>query len=145
ERPSRAQRDLPYPAFDLDRGVRHMQLYGVRYYMAFSETALAAAREHPDLTEVATSGPWVVFEVADAPVVEPLEFEPVVWTDVGPGQDEWMPAAIDVFLDPDRWDALPAAGGPDGWARIAEGDPVTPTPVEPAQVSDVEVEDDRIA
>ena len=32
--PSAAQRDLPYGSFDIDAGVRHLQLMGVRYYLA---------------------------------------------------------------------------------------------------------------
>ena len=76
--PSAAQRDLPYGGFDLDQGVRHLQLMGVRYYLATSAQATTAARAHPDLTELATSGPWVIFEVADSELVEPLDNEPAV-------------------------------------------------------------------
>ena len=39
------------------RGRRHLQLMGVRYYLATSAQATTAARAHPDLTELATSGP----------------------------------------------------------------------------------------
>ena len=53
---------------------------GVRYYLALSAEADHRGRHHPDLTEVATSGPWVIFEVADAPMVEPLANEPAVTT-----------------------------------------------------------------
>src|SRR5690606_38080588 len=70
--PSAAQRDLPYGHFDIAKGVDHLQMMGVRYYMATSDNAVAQARSHPDLTEVAASGPWVIFEVADSPLVEPL-------------------------------------------------------------------------
>ena len=67
--PSAAQRDLPYGSFDIDKGVRHLQLMGVRYYLATSAEATTAARAHPDLTELATSGPWVIFQVADSELV----------------------------------------------------------------------------
>ena len=43
-------------------------MLGVRYYMATSTDAIPA-RINPDLTEVATSGPWVVYEVADSDLV----------------------------------------------------------------------------
>ena len=69
EAPSNPVRDLPerpmkYPGFDLDKGVRHLQMMGVKYYMAFSPKAIEAADRHPDLTEVAESPPWKVYEVA---------------------------------------------------------------------------------
>jgi hypothetical protein len=145
EAPSRAQRDLEYPAFDMEAGVRHLQLFGVRYYMAFSPVALQAAREHPDLSEVAASGPWVIFEVADSDIVEGLAFEPVVWDDIGHSQAEWLEASAEVFLDPERWDALPAAGGPDSWRRVHVADVPEPLPIEPAVVTDVVLGDDSVS
>ena len=45
--PSAAQRDLPYGTFDLDAGVQHLQLMGVRYYLATSAQATTAARAAP--------------------------------------------------------------------------------------------------
>ncbi len=41
--PSRAQRDLPYGPLDVARGVEHLQLMGVKYYLTTSETARAQA------------------------------------------------------------------------------------------------------
>ena len=69
--PSRPVRAVPYDGVDVADGVAHMQLFGVRYYMAFSEPLIAVARAHEDLTEVAAEPPWVMFEVADAPLVSP--------------------------------------------------------------------------
>src|SRR3546814_11412898 len=86
--PSRAQRDMPYRDLDVDAGVEHMQLMGVRYYLARTPEAQAAAEANPALTEIATDGPWVVYEVADADLVAALDPEPVVTTAAGP-QDAW--------------------------------------------------------
>src|SRR3546814_17958162 len=36
--PSAAQRDLPYAGFNIDEGVGHLQIMGVRYYMATSRS-----------------------------------------------------------------------------------------------------------
>ena len=102
--PSRAQRDLPYSAFDIDRGVSHLQMMGVRYYMATTDEAIAAARGEPRLTEVAaetftyldsaTNAPveqtWVVFLVADSEVVTALPNEPVVLSDADDHIDGWV-------------------------------------------------------
>lgn len=153
--PSRAQRDLPYRELDLEAGVDHLQLMGVRYYMARSAEANTAARSQPDLTEVAASGPWVVYEVADSPVVEALAFEPAVTTS-GEGQGEWLCSgeddsdrctgpALDWFQDSSRWDVALAATGPDHWQRVDEGETPEARPVAPAVVDDVEVGRDGIS
>ncbi len=98
--PSRAQRDLPYPDFDIDAGVQHLQLMGVPYYLASTEEAVSAARDQPELTELASTGPfpanggternWVVFEVADSETVVPLENLPVVLEGGGDHIDGWV-------------------------------------------------------
>ncbi len=153
--PSRAQRDLPYRDLDMNAGVDHLQLMGVRYYMGRSAQANAAASVHPDLTEIASSGPWVVYEVADAPMVEPLAFEPAVTTASG-HQDEWLcggedefgrctGAALDWFQDTSAQDVALAASGPSAWQRVDPGQESSRRPVEPAVVSEVETGRDGIS
>ena len=44
--PSRPVRAVPYGGIDLNAGTRHMQLFGVRYYMAFSDSLITEARAH---------------------------------------------------------------------------------------------------
>jgi hypothetical protein len=143
--PSRAQRDLPYSQVDVDAGVDHLQLMGVRYYLTTSDVTRAQAEDHADLTQVAESGPWTVFEVADADLVEPLTNLPAVLTDVGDAQGEWLPTAVDWYLDPSAQDVFLAADGPPEWPRI-EADDVPPIePVAQATVSDIRTGDDRIS
>ena len=152
--PSRAQRDMPYRELDVDAGVQHLQLMGVRYYLARSPEAIAAAGVHPELTQVAESGPWVVYEVADTPMVEALASEPVVTT-AGEDQGRWLGCkegeepcpgvALEWFQDPSRWDVALAADGPTEWQRIDPGEVVEPVPVPPAVVDDVEVGRDGIS
>ena len=158
--PSRAQRDLPYRSLDLDNGVAHLQLMGVRYYMAISPEARAAASAHPELTRLAESGPWTinydsgpaertweVYEVADAPLVSPLEYEPVVMADVPKGGRGWQDAAVDWYQDQAAWDVPLAAAGPEGWARVAgeeRGDPPR-DPVRKARVSNIEADSDSVS
>lgn len=142
--PSRAQRDLPYTAFDIDLGVSQLQMLGVRYYMASSDEAIAAAREHPDLTEVASesfaavgttedvaSNEWVVFQVADSDLVVGLERTPVVLEDADDHIDGWVYAperaqAAEGQPRP-RKDAGPAVRwfqDPDSWdTHLATGGP----------------------
>ncbi len=145
--PSRAQRDLPYGAFDIDAGVEHLQVLGVRYYLAFSDQAVQAAATQPDLTEVATSGPWHVYEVADSALVVPLANEPAVLTGVEPHR-EWLQAAVafyaDLPVDPIEGRVFPAADGPSSWARIGPDQTAPTRPVSPVTVSAIDVGTDTI-
>ncbi len=153
--PSAAQRDLPYGSFDIDKGVDHLQMMGVRYYMATSESAIAQARSHPDLTEVASSGPWVIFEVADSPLVEPLVNEPAVVEGLDGSHADWVELprdeldrfggpAIRWFTDPARWSVPIAESGPPGWQRIGRDEVPEVRPLEAVEVREVEFEDERI-
>ncbi|MGH9084711.1 MAG: 6-pyruvoyl-tetrahydropterin synthase-related protein [Acidimicrobiales bacterium] len=156
--PSAAQRDLPYDGFNLEEGIDHLQLMGVRYYLATSVQATTAAAGHPDLTEVARSGPWVVYQVADSELVEPLEHEPAVLRGVDDAQHDWIcrteddagrcaGPAVEWYTDPSRWDVFVASDGPEGWQRVDVDDPraAEARPLAQVEVSDIEVGDDRIA
>jgi hypothetical protein len=154
--PSAAQRDLPYGQFDINKGVDHLQMMGVRYYMATSDNAVAQARTHADLTEVAASGPWVVFEVADSEVVSPLANQPAVVEGIDDSQVEWVEQPLDEsgrfggpgvswFNDPARWVVPLASGGPDGWQRVATGDTPDEVALDPVEVSNARVTDDGVS
>ena len=152
--PSRPVRAVAYRGVDLPAGVEHLQLFGVRYYMAFSDSLVAEARAHPDLTEVAAEAPWVMFEVADAPLVAPLAAEPVVIRGAESDPQTWQRQAVDFYtsypsssalgaaddLDtepPEAATVFPATGGPDGWAEVSPGDPLPMRPVDSVEVLDV--------
>ncbi|MGI9603919.1 MAG: hypothetical protein ACR2QE_18700 [Acidimicrobiales bacterium] len=143
--PSRAQRDLPYRSFDIDRGVEHLQLLGVRYYMAFSPTALEAARAHPDLTEIDGSGPWRVFLVDEAELVVPLQNEPIRVPGLSNHQDEWLETGVEFFQEPESWDVFLTNSGPDEWLEQGPDEEVLPRPVEPVVVTDIETTNDTIS
>jgi hypothetical protein len=128
--PSNPQRGLPYPTLDLNLGVAHLQMMGVRYYLAFSPEALAAASVHPGLTQVAASGPWQVFEVLHSPLVEALEHEPAVLDGLGNHKRAWLDVAVPWHQDPTRWGVALAESGPPDWQRVAVRQSSTPTPTE---------------
>src|SRR4051794_33921722 len=78
---------------DFDLGVEYLRMLGVRYYLAYSTEARTKADANPGLHKVATVPDrdgkppvgWAVYEVADAPVVQPLTSEPVVATGIHGG------------------------------------------------------------
>ena len=116
--PSRAQRDLPYSALDVAQGTEHLRAMGVRYYMAFTDDAVGQARAVPELEEVASSGPWVVFEVAGSAPVTGLDRLPVVVDGIGRSSDSWLEASVGVFLAEGPDAPLLAADGPEEWPRM---------------------------
>jgi hypothetical protein len=118
--PSNPQRDLPYisPALDVDKAVEHFKMLGVRYYLAFSPEAVAQADAHPDLTFLAESKPWRVYEVDDSELVEPLQYEPAVLQNVPNKGHKWLEVSVPWYNDPTRWDVALAANGPKAWDRV---------------------------
>jgi uncharacterized membrane protein/putative flippase GtrA len=145
KQPSRPQRDLPYQDLNVALGVKHLQLLGVRYYLAASPEALAQARLDPNLLPVASSGPWEIFEVANASLVSPLSYEPVVVNGIGNSAGKWLPVALPFYMSPESWDVFLAGAGPKRWARVDRQDPIPRLPVRPAEITRIRSSDNRIA
>jgi len=166
--PSRAMRGLPYRDFNIVDGIRHLQLLGVRYYLAVSPSTQTAARtlttgDHPALRLVAStrnhqvtytrSGTtkaedrhWEVYEVAESDPVAPLSYQPVVMTGVPTAGKGWVKLATDWYQDSSRWDVPLAASGPASWTRVKGADPNPPrTPVHPAVIANIRTTDDAIS
>lgn len=116
--PSRAQRDLPYSNLDVAKGLEHLKLLGVRYYLALSSEAVNQARQTTGLTEIATSGPWVIFSVADSERIKPLSTLPVVVEDIPNSADDWLTVGVGAFLADDSIPLL-ASEGPIEWPKVA--------------------------
>ena len=83
--PSDPEANLPYGPLDVTLGVKHLQLLGVKYFMAETAAVEKEANADPDLTLVASTGPWTyddnnavvhttwdIYTVHDAPIVVPL-------------------------------------------------------------------------
>lgn len=125
--PSNAQRDLPYvpgepDADEFDKGIADLQLLGVRYYLATSAAMVDLAKDHPDLEQVAASGPWTVYEVASSQLVQGLESTPVVVEGANVGGEVWQDLAVAWFTNPEARSLFAAADGPDDWPRIPYDD-----------------------
>jgi hypothetical protein len=77
----------------------------------------AAAR--PELSFIATSYPWDIYEVKNSDIVTPLAVQPVV-VNRRPGdqRERNLELGTSWFQNPDEWAAMPADGGPADWQRI---------------------------
>ena len=147
--PSNAQRDLPYQpgaptAEQFDLGVQHLQMLGVTYYMAISEPMIAFGRANTSLKEVASSGPWVVFEVADSELVTALDNDPTVLTGIDTSHG-WLDAVVPWYLDTSQWNVWPSSGGPADWQRTTVGEQPAVRPTTPVAVTNVETGTDSIS
>ncbi len=163
ERPSNPIPGLPYSGFDLDRGLAHMSLFNVRYYVTFTEAAASAARNHPSYTEVASAPPWTIFELPESSLVDVAQFVPAVYepaSDLGllgrarhifredEELDDFFNGAVAWHSQVETLDHWLVETGPADWPRVREGlDGLASTPpvTSGGVVSNVVLEDERIS
>ena len=137
--PSEPQVGLPYGPVDVALGVRHLQLLGVKYFMAETPMVEQEANADPALQLVARSGPWTytyqgvvghttwnIYLVKDSSVVTPLRNDPVVLSGIKPGGSSWLNPSVDWYDHPARWDVELAQSGPASWPRTKVSD-IRPT------------------
>jgi hypothetical protein len=112
-------RELRYDNNDAARGVPYLQALGVRYVMVRTDEAKRSAEAQPELTLLATSGPWEIFQVADSDIVVPLSVQPVV-VDQRPGdqRERNLELGTSWFQNREDWAAMPADDGPAAWQRV---------------------------
>lgn len=136
---------ITYAGLNVPLGIQHLQLLGVRYFLASSTTTESAAAKDPNVVEVASSGPWStsyngealnttwkVYRVDNSALVSPLANQPVVWKNVGPSQSHFLGPAVQWYDHPERWAVVPATGGPSSWPRVSSSivaPKVVPEPV----------------
>jgi hypothetical protein len=117
------------PALDnFAHGVKQMQAFGIRYYMAQSPEAqqladtnldLRLVAQVPDLDRAAPHG-WKIYEVARASMVAPLTSEPVVVRG-SPAGDTWTKLADTWWENVNTLDQPFTANGPRSWKRVTAG------------------------
>ena len=143
--PSEPEVGLPYGALNVTLGVQHLQLLGVKYFMAETPQVEQEAAVDPDLQLVAKSGPWTydysgadttttwqIYLVKDSALVTPLANDPVVLSGVKAGPASWLGSAthegpsLTWYGDPSKWNVELAQSGPSNWPRTPVSD-VSPT------------------
>jgi len=155
---------LDYHRFDFERGIRHLQIFGVRYYVTFTPEAKAEADKWPELTEITATGPFNIYEVADAPLVEAATYQPAVYegphnsllarlggvVGIGPGEQAatFEEVSLDWYGSMDLLDRWITTNGPSSWPRITDLgqlQSMDPLPGGEATITDVVLEDDLIS
>jgi hypothetical protein len=92
--------DARYP-FDFARGVEHMRMLGVRYFIAFTDAVRDAADGHPDLERRVDRAGYAIFELAGVQTVEVARHDPrvVSTSELGAAARAWFEQAEAL----DRW------------------------------------------
>ncbi len=142
--PSDAQAGLSYGPLNVVEGVEHLQMLGVKYYIAFSANAVAEASTDPQLRLVATTKAWPspgvtwrIYLIKHSPVVSAVTHVPNVVANVQ-SRVGWLNANTTWWLHPKDWDVLVASSGPASWPRVGSvRDLQTSARVAPVTVSSV--------
>ncbi len=138
--PSQAMSGLPYAGLNLNLGITHLQLLGVKYYMAFSPLLKTEANANPNLSLIATvpavnpsspygvlSESWNIYEVHNASVVQPLTQEPVVMKGLNNSQQSWLGPSLRFYNNPAEYPVERLISGPDFLTRVSPNSTVIST------------------
>jgi len=156
---------LKYHVFDMERGLKHMDVYGVDYYVSFTPEAAEKALGIDEFELVTTTEPFQIFRLPDTQLVEAATHLPAVYEVPDPslfrsltgsgsvtGRDgEPLPSfhdmALEWYEDVDEMDRWVVADGPAEWPRIESiGErPDTEIDVPQNPVSNIVLEDHRIS
>lgn len=112
---------------NFELGVTHMQMMGVRYYLAHSSEAIEAANKEPRLKLLANvadrdgASPlgWHIYKVENSHLVDPLPVNPVVVSDKKAPEywqqsgNKWL---YDWWQSPNKYPVF-TNGGPKDWKR----------------------------
>ena len=159
--PSNPIPGLRYHTGDFERGAVHMRLFNVSYYVAYTDTAKQKAAGHPDFTLLEESPPFQIFLLPESSLVEAAVHRPWVFEEPGPRllsplagifredtEPDFVHVALDWYEDIGLIDQWIVEDGPEDWQRITpdlEGDTVPIAGGERARISDVVLEDHRLA
>jgi hypothetical protein len=130
--PSEAMSGLPYASLNVNLGIAHLQMMGVRYFMAFSPSVIAAANQNSNLRlidqvpavnpksqTVSNTETWNIYLVKGAALVAPLQNLPAVITPNSNGRVQWLNSSVPWYMNPAEWSVLRAASGPSNWPRVS--------------------------
>ncbi|HSM44486.1 MAG TPA: hypothetical protein VK969_05660 [Acidimicrobiia bacterium] len=163
--PSNPIPGLRYHTFDMERGLAHMDLYGVGYYVSFTPEAADKALTIDGFTEVSATGPFRIFELPETDLVVPATLQPAVYevperglfasligSETVTGDDgESLPSFHDLSLewydDIENLHRWVVADGPEDWPRIESiaDRPDEEVYVRGNDVSDIVLEPHRIS
>jgi hypothetical protein len=165
ENPSNPIPGLTYHTGEMDRGLEHLELFGVSYYVSFTPEATERADGFPEMTKLVATGPFTIYQLRETQLVEAATYLPAVYEvpernildsltgahTVTGADGQPLPSFFDLALewydDVDNLDRWVVSDGPEEWPRIESIDerPNVPLGTPEDAVSDIVVENDRIS
>jgi hypothetical protein len=144
--PSNPMVGLPYGQLDIPLGVKHLQMLGVRYFVAFSPAVIAQADLDPELTLIASTKAWPspgykwrIYQVASSRMVVPLSSLPNIVANTT-SRVGWLQANTTWWLNPKLWGTVAATTGPSNWPTATSVETMdTHTTLPKTTVSNVKV------
>ena len=163
--PSNPIPGLRYHTFEMERGLKHMDFYGVDTYVSFTPEAAEKAASIDGFYELAITEPFHIFRLPETQLVVPATHLPSVYevpergllssllgSDTVTGSDgeplsSFFDMSLDFYEDVDNMDRWVVAGGPEEWPRIESIDqrPDTELSVPADAVSDIEIDHHRVS
>ena len=140
---------LQYYNLDIDRGLRHLDMFGVDYYVSYTPEATDAAHQRSELREVGRAGPFHVYQAPATELVEVAKHEPSVYAKAPNGEPDFFNFSLawfDALYLADLW--VTAEAPPEmGWRQVSETSQLRsiPLPTYKDVVGDVEIADHRIS
>ncbi len=148
ERPSNPVRGLDYRGLNMERGITHLAVYDVAYYVSFTEKGASEARL-AGLVEIGVASPWTIFALPDSDLVDVAAMRPAVWD----GGGDFLDPSLEWYDDVDHLDNWLVETGPEEWLRVGSIEDRLPrnersrrsTYADTGIVTDIVQEDDRIS
>ena len=150
--PSNPQVGLNYGQLDVALGVKHLQMLGVRYFIAFSPSVVTQANADHQLKLIASTRAWPspgvhwrIYLIKHSAMVVPLATLPNVVSGLT-SRVGWLNANTQWWLDPNLWTNVAATSGPATWPRASSiTSMVTRSVLAPDQVSRIVVKTQSIS
>jgi hypothetical protein len=142
---------LNYGTTNVALGIDHLQMLGVKYFMAFSPSVVSQAAINPNLLEIDQTKQWDnggvrwhIYLVKNSQVVEGVRTLPNVVSGISSRQ-AWLDANQSWWLDPKQWPTMLASDGPKEWPRTSSALRTTRKGVLPVVVTNVVQSDQAIS
>jgi len=156
---------LQYHSFEMERGLSHMDVYGVDYYVSFTPEAAEKADGLSEFEKITTTEPFHIYRLPATELVAVASHLPAVYevpergifsaligSGTVAGSDgepllSFHDMALEWYEDVDEMDRWVVAGGPEDWPRIEtlSERPDVELSATTSTVSDIVLEDHRIS
>lgn len=140
---------LRYHNLAMNRGLRHLDMFGVRYYISFTPEATEEAANFPELRELGVAGPFHVYEAPPTDLVEVARYQPSVYEKTPDGEPDFFNFSLSWFEMLHHADLWVVADAPPeyGWPTVSNPSLLRPVllPQNQGSVRDLVIEDHRIS